>query len=350
MRRHAFPLAVLLIALLVTRQIYPYISGGEPTVMDGYVVEEVAAGLGGPTCLVWYDETTLLVCDRDEGQVLSLNITTDERRTVLAGLDRPHGLVLDGHIGFVSEAGVLASYTVGDDGRFTNRSVLVDGVPFKNHQTNAVNLLPNGTLLWHSGSTCNICDEDDPRNAALLWVNASTGDHGVLASGVRNSFDGVWVGGHGYFFTDNGRDWEGDHPPEELNFLKPGAWYGWPDDDPEHPVPEGSEAPIGKWTPHTSMNGIDVRPPSSNLPGLPPSEGFTLYATVYGSWNTVLPQGHEILRIDVRVGVESGDYTTEITRFAWDAGTPLPLVFHPNGTLYYATFGNGGSLFSIDAV
>jgi glucose/arabinose dehydrogenase len=350
MRRHAFPLAVLLIALLVTRQIYPYISGGEPTVMDGYVVEEVAAGLGGPTCLVWYDETTLLVCDRDEGQVLSLNITTDERRTVLAGLDRPHGLVLDGHIGFVSEAGVLASYTVGDDGRFTNRSVLVDGVPFKNHQTNAVNLLPNGTLLWHSGSTCNICDEDDPRNAALLWVNASTGDHGVLASGVRNSFDGVWVGGHGYFFTDNGRDWEGDHPPEELNFLKPGAWYGWPDDDPEHPVPEGSEAPIGKWTPHTSMNGIDVRPPSSNLPGLPPSEGFTLYATVYGSWNTVLPQGHEILRIDVRVGVEPGDYTTEITRFAWDAGTPLPLVFHPNGTLYYATFGNGGSLFSIDAV
>lgn len=350
MRRHAFPLAVLLIALLVTRQIYPYISGGEPTVMDGYVVEEVAAGLGGPTCLVWYDETTLLVCDRDEGQVLSLNITTDERRTVLSGLDRPHGLVLDGRLGFVSEAGVLASYTVGDDGRFTNRSVLVDGVPFKNHQTNAVNLLPNGTLLWHSGSTCNICDEDDPRNAALLWVNASTGDHGVFASGVRNSFDGVWVGGHGYFFTDNGRDWEGDHPPEELNFLKPGAWYGWPNDDPEHPVPEGSEAPIGKWTPHTSMNGIDVRPPSSNLPGLPPSEGFTLYATVYGSWNTVLPQGHEILRIDVRVGVESGDYITEITRFAWDAGTPLPLVFHPNGTLYYATFGNGGSLFSIDSV
>jgi len=28
----------------------------------------------------------------------------------------------------------------------------------------------------------------------------------------------------------------------------------------------------------------------------------------------------------------------------------LPLVFHPDGTLYYATFGNGGSLYAITAV
>jgi len=259
-------------------------------------------------------------------------------------------LALDGQTAYVSEAGALSSYTVEEDGTFANRTVLVEGIPFRNHQTTAVTLLPNGTLLWHSGSTSNICDENDPRNAALLWVNASTGEHGVLASGVRNSFDGVWVGGHGYFFTDNGRDWEGDHPPEELNHLKLGASYGWPDDDPEHPVPEGSEAPIGTWTPHTSMNGIDLRPPTSALPGLDPSEGFTLYATVYGSWNTLLPQGHEILRIDVHPGDQEGTYTTDISRFAWDAGTPLPLVFHPDGTLYYATFGNGGSLYAITAV
>ncbi len=233
---------------------------------------------------------------------------------------------------------------------FVNATVLVDGVPTGNHQSNAVDMMPNGTLVWHSGSTCNICQESDERNGALLWVNATTGEHGVLASGVRNSFDGVWVGGHGYFFTDNGRDWEGDHPYEELNFLKEGAAYGWPDDDPEHPVPEGTEAPIGTWTPHTSMNGVDLRPPTSPLPGLEPSEGFTLYATVYGSWNTLLPQGHEILRLDVRLSEETGSYTTEITRFAWDAGTPLPLAFHPDGTLYYATFGNGGSLFAITAV
>lgn len=350
MNRHLLPVVTLFVTLLLARQIYPYASGSEPTVVDGYQVDRVAGELGGPTCLVWANTSHLLICDRDDGQILSLNVLTDERRTLLDGLDRPHGLALDGDRVYVSEAGRLSVFTVDAAGVFVNGTSLVEGIPTGNHQTNSVDLLPNGTLLWHSGSTCNICDEEDERNGALLWVNATTGEHGVLASGVRNSFDGVWVGGHGYFFTDNGRDWEGDHPDEELNFLIEGAAYGWPDDDPEHPVPEGTEPPVGRWTPHTSMNGIDVRPPHSALPGLEPSEGFTLYATVYGSWNTLLPQGHEILRIDVRPSDDLNTYTTDITRFAWDAGTPLPLAFHPDGTLYYATFGNGGSLFTITAI
>ena len=347
MRRHLLAVALFLVALLLVRQIYPYVSGNEPTVVDGYEIHLVATDLGGPTCLVWVNHTHLMVCDRDSGAITELNIESDERRTLLSGLDRPHGLALGDGQAFVSEAGRLTAYNISQTGLFVDERVLVDGVPVGNHQTNAVNILPNGTLLWHSGSTCNICDEKDGRNAALLWVNTSTGEHGLLASGVRNSFDGVWVEGHGYFFTDNGRDWEGDHPPEEVNFMILGENYGWPEDEPQTPVPEGTQGPVGTWTPHTSMNGLDVRPAHSPLPGLSPTEGFTLYATVYGSWNTLLPQGHEILRIDVYPGDTEATYATEITRFAWDAGTPLPLVFHPDGTLYYAIFGNGGTLYAI---
>ena len=40
-------------------------------------------------------------------------------------------------------------------------------------------------------------------------------------------------------------------------------------------------------------------------------------------------------------------YTTDITRFAWDAGTPLPLYSIPTAPCY-ATFGNGGSLYTIE--
>ena len=39
--------------------------------------------------------------------------------------------------------------------------------------------------------------------------------------------------------------------------------------------------------------------------------------------------------IPTNLGEDNG-YTTDITRFAWDAGTPLPLAFHPDGTLYYS--------------
>ena len=343
MLRHLPPIAAALILLLVARQIYPYSSFNTPTVGDGYEIEVVATNLGGPTCLEWFDDSTLIVCDRDGGQIYALDLNMS--KTILVDdLDRPHDVAItDSHL-FVSEAGKLSRYVHdGQLGEIGNKTTLISNVPTGNHQTNAVNILPNGTLVWHSGSTCNICVEDDPRNGALLWVNGSTGEHGILASGVRNSFDGTWVAGIGYVFTDNGRDWEGDHPDEELNLLSEGGDYGWPDDDPSNPVPAGSIAPIATWTPHTSMNGVAVRPANSPLPG----GNSTIYATVYGSWNTILPQGHEIVRIDL--DSSNGKVVGTTSVFAEDVGTPLPITFHPNGDLYFAVFGSNGKLYKISA-
>ena len=343
MLRHLPPIVSVLVLLLVARQIYPYSSFNTPTVGDGFEIEVVATNLGGPTCLEWFDDSTLIVCDRDRGQIYALDLNMS--KTVLVDdLDRPHDVAItDSHL-FVSEAGKLSRYAHdGQLGEIGNKTTLISNVPTGNHQTNAVNILPNGTLVWHSGSTCNICVEDDPRNGALLWVNGSTGEHGILASGVRNSYDGTWVAGIGYVFTDNGRDWEGDHPDEELNLLSEGGDYGWPDDDPSNPVPAGSIAPIATWTPHTSMNGVAVRPANSPLPG----GNSTIYATVYGSWNTILPQGHEIVRIDL--DSSNGKVVGTTSVFAEDVGTPLPITFHPNGDLYFAVFGSNGKLYKISA-
>ncbi|MDB2637243.1 hypothetical protein N9Y01_01735, partial [Candidatus Poseidonia alphae] len=82
MRKHIMPMAILIVTLLVVRQVYPYVSGNDPSLVDGYSVEPVAQGLGGPTCLVWADDVHLLLCDRDSGQIIELNITSDERRTL----------------------------------------------------------------------------------------------------------------------------------------------------------------------------------------------------------------------------------------------------------------------------
>ena len=349
------PIVALLFFLFIAREIYPYADPLNPEVAEGFEIEKVATGFGGPTCLTWVSEDLLLMCDRDGGRILLLDATDGFRETVLiTGLDHPHGLHLTADHLFVSEEGVLAKYER-SNWTFNQRTNLIEGVPSGNHQTNAINAFPNGTLIWHSGSTCNVCAETDERNAALLWVDPATGEHGILASGVRNSFHGVWVENVGYLFSDNGRDWEGDHPREEINLLVNGAAYGWPDDDPDHPVPDGTVAPVATWTPHTSLNGLALRPDTSPLPGLNASEGqgFTLYATVYGSWNTVIPQGQEIVRIDftpmnTSVGEQPIDqWETKTTRFATDIGTPLPLAFAPDGSLYYATFGGGGALYRI---
>ena len=353
--RNTTPVVALMLFLLIAREIYPYTEPLNAEAADGFEIEKVASGFGGPTCMHWVEANLLLMCDRDGGRLLMLNASDDfSESTLLSGLNHPHGIHLTEEHLFVSEEGVLAKYNR-SGWNFEDRTTLISGVPSGNHQTNAINALPNGTLIWHSGSTCNVCEEKDERNAALLWVNPTNGDHGVLASGVRNSFDGVWVDGAGYVFSDNGRDWEGDHPREELNMLVGGAAYGWPDDDPDHPIPEGTLAPVATWTPHTSLNGLTLRPNGSSAPGLNAngSEGFTLYGTVFGSWNTLLPQGHEILRIDFTPtnatnATEPADqWDTHVTRFATDVGTPLPISFSPDGTLYYATFGGNGGLYRI---
>ena len=49
-----------------------------------------------------------------------------------------------------------------------------------------------------------------------------------------------------------------------------GAAYGWPDDEPETPVPEGTEAPVGTWTPHTLDERIGRSPASFSPPGALP--------------------------------------------------------------------------------
>lgn len=353
-RKHVLPVVFFLFFLLVAREIYPYVEPLNSEVIDGYDIEKIATGFGGPTCLEWADENHLLMCDRDGGRLLSLNASDGfSSTTLLSGLNNPHGIHISHQHVFISEESKLTRY---DNTNFTleNPTILVEGVPSGNHQTNAINAFPNGTLIWHSGSTCNVCEEDDSRNAALLWVDPDTGEHGILASGVRNSFDGVWVSDMGYLFSDNGRDWDGDHPDEEINLLVAGEAYGWPDDDPENPIPEGTLGPIARWTPHSSMNGMDVRPNTSTLPGLNASEGHTVYATVYGSWNTLLPKGHEIVRIDFTPAdtnstIPADQWDSKVTRFATDLGTPLPLRFGPDGNLYYATFGGGGSLYRITA-
>jgi glucose/arabinose dehydrogenase len=355
LRRHLTPVVMMIVFLLLARQIYPYSTPSNDMLVEGYSIDKVTDNLGGPTCLEWADQENLLVCDRDGDRIILLNSSNDFTHTIiLEGLDHPHGLHITTDYLFVSEAGILARYDRGIDWQLSNRTVLVDGIKTTNsHQTNAINALPNGSLIWHVGSTCNVCQEDDNRNAALLWVDPETGDHGVIASGVRNSFDGVWIESMGYVFTDNGRDWDGDHPPEEINLLIEGESYGWPDDEPETPVPEGTQGPIAIWTPHSLVNGIDLRPENSSLPGLNQGAGYTVYATVYGSWNTLIPKGNEIIRVDFTPAFTlDGNFSgwdSEVSVFAENLGTPLPITFGPSGDLYYATFGGDGTLYRISS-
>ena len=347
-------LIVLILVAGVIREVSPYIFKPKPSTLDEEIqIEEVANGLGKPTCLSWVSDEWLLICDTHTQSILALELSENifsEPQVVISNLNNPHGVLLWNDFEnntkkiFVSQAGSLNFWEItgGDtplEWELGNLETVVEGVATGNHQQNAIIEGPNNTLFWHSGSTCNVCEEEDERSATIIEINPANGNYSIIATGVRNSFDGVWVPEIGYIFTDNGHDWSGEsYPPEEINLLEIGGFYGWPNVTEENPVPLGSIPPIGNYTPHSSVNGIDLRPQNSSLPG----GNVTLYATVFGSWNTVIPVGKEIIRIDlIPDSSHPQGWGVEITGVIENLATPLPLTFHPNGDLYFAEYAHG---------
>ena len=110
MLRHIFPVVSLVFVLFVARQIYPYSSFNSPDVPEGYKIEVVEKNLGGPTCLEWFDASTLIVCDRDDGKIFTLDPNMN-RSILITGLDRPHDVAITEDNIFVSEAGKLSRYS-----------------------------------------------------------------------------------------------------------------------------------------------------------------------------------------------------------------------------------------------
>ena len=336
----------LLLGYIAYSALGVYLTRTDPIPQENHVVIDIEGNIGQATCMDWLDEKYLIVCDAGEGSVIVYTLSENQitkDTTLLSGLQNPHGIHIDNSTLYLSERGKLTAYPfTGDlpnEWNFTDSRILVEGIPAKNHQTNAVHAGPNGTLIWHSGSTCNVCQEDDDRNAALLMVNPDTGEHSILASGVRNSFDGAWIEDVGYVFTDNGRDWEGnDFPPEELNLLEIGADYGWPNDIPDDPVPNGTLGPIATFTPHSSANSIAVRPTNATIEGAEHS----LFVTVFGSWNANPATGGTIVRVDLFEDANSSQgWRGDTTVIVEDVFGVLPIAFHPNGDLWFANYMSG---------
>ena len=199
-------LVVTLLLLVAARQAWPYLFESEAKVVqEGTTLEIMAEDLGNPTCLHWVDENWLLVCDKG-GKIMALNLVDgmlSSPVTLLENLNSPHGALhwTDSNSSarlFVSQLGTLQAWDIlsGDNPSNWELSpphTLIEGVATGNHQQNSIMPGIDGNLIWHSGSTCNACDEEDWRSATLLDVDPWTGNHTLLASGVRNSYDGVWV-------------------------------------------------------------------------------------------------------------------------------------------------------------
>ena len=100
-------LSLIFVALLILQMVSPYLGWSDPDVEEGFAIEEVVSGIGGPTCLEWVSDSDLLVCDRDGDVIRLLNFDlssndwepTQDSFTLLTEVHEPHDiLILDDHI------------------------------------------------------------------------------------------------------------------------------------------------------------------------------------------------------------------------------------------------------------
>jgi glucose/arabinose dehydrogenase len=286
-------------------------------VPPGYQVTTYASGLVHPTAMAFGPDRRLYV-SQDTGEIVSVVRGTRRPRVFASKLVVPLGLLWhDGKL-YASESGRVQLFT-----RNGARRTIVRGLPFKEHQQDAIVAGPDGRLYLGSGSTCDSCVERDPRSAAILSFRPDGRDLRVVASGLRNPYGLAFVG-RTLYATVNGKDKLGDAEPAEMVVrIRQGANYGWPDCWPSYVLKRligscaGVTRPIAYLEPHSSADGIA-------------SWRGDLFVAEWGEYLSHAG-GRRIVRI------RRGHATT----FATGLDHPLALTVGPSRDLLVADWGRG---------
>ena len=230
------------------------------------------------------------------------------------------------------------------------------------HSTRTI-LFYKDKMYVSAGSSCNICDEKDPRRATVLEFNDDGTGQKIFASGVRNSVglavnpktNTIWA-------TNNERDSISDDlPPEKINDLGSGGDFGWPACYGNRiPDPAGLGGGA-KRCPKTIPPKVQIQAHSAPL-GLAFYEGSMfpseykgdLFVALHGSWNRHIPTGYKIIRVRIDdkgepKGVE--DFITgwlrpgETKHGVW-MGRPAGVVFGADGSMYISD-DSGGLIYRV---
>jgi len=323
-------------------------------VPDGLSLGLFARDLPNPRMLRFSDAGDLLVSSPRTGRILLLERDrdgdgrSDGTRTLIEGLERPHGL--DFHDGwlYVAETNGVGRIAF-DAATGETRGVyerIVDGLPGGgNHWSRTLRFGPDGWMYVSIGSDCNVCEESDPRRAAMLRFHPDGSGEEIVASGLRNSVGFDWQPDTGLLFaTDNGRDLLGDDfPPCELNQIRPGGFYGWPyangDRVPDPDFGAGHEdrvrdsiPPVHKFRAHNAPLGMTFLRASETPPAL---RGAALVA-LHGSWNRTKKDGYKVVSLhwDTDGNVSERDFLSGFLRDEDVIGRPVDVIQGPDGAIY----------------
>ena len=271
----------------------------------------------------------------------------DGHRVLFENLDGPHGLALhDGWL-YVAERTSISRVRFDSTTGTPNGSLepVLTGLTTDGfHQTKTIGIGPDGWLYLAHGSSCNACVEKDPRRATMMRLRPDGSSAEIHATGLRNSVGFDWAPWDGALYaTDNGRDLLGDDfPPDELNRIEQGRFYGWPYvngfgvADPDlggnyagDPVPTH---PVHGFRPHNAPLGIHF----VRAAKLPAGYERTALVALHASWNRSTPDGCKVVALRWRDDgtIEESDFLTGFLSDAGIIGRPAFVTEGPDGAIY----------------
>ncbi len=304
----------------------PYPRARRISVPRGYRAEVYARGLVQPTAMAYGPDGRLYVAQND-GRIVRVRPRTERPRTFAAGFDVPLGVAWRGRTLYVSAQGALDALRLTRSGAAGRRRTIVSGLPYELHQQDNVVLGRDGRLYLGSGSTCDACDEADPRSAAILSVRPDGSDLRVVARGLRNPFGLAVEPETGRLWASvNARDDLGEwNPAESVVRIRRGAHYGWPECWPNWRTRRMAGECRGV-TPH------DVYlEPHSAAGGMAFWNGV-LYVAEWGEYNDDL-HGRKVVRVNVE--------TRRARAFADGFEHPLAVAVDRQNALLVADWGRG---------
>lgn len=325
------------------------------TAPAGFNVSLFASGLLAPRVMAFAPDGTMLVTDLVDRTVVALpddnrDGVADRRVLVLSNLLFPNGLAFLNGALYVAQEDGLYKYTYEPKSyRASAGTRIMDFPTGGEHRTRSIFVSPDNVLYVSIGSSCNVCRENDERFATIWRVNPDGSNPTLIARGVRNTVFAAFDPEGRLWGNDMGRDEMGhDLPPDEINIIREGGVYGWPNCYGENvPDPEmatasdcvGLDIPAHMYAAHVAPLGITF----IDSKQFPADWQGDILSALHGSWDQVNPNGYTI----VRLHREGTTITQEEVVFSgWKRiiegqnpartayGRPTGLTFGPDGSLF----------------
>ena len=322
-------------------------------VPEGFRIGVFAEDVSGARGLRFTPRGDLLVSvpNSDRIELLEADLDgdgrSDGRRVVIDDLHRPYGM--DFHDGwlYIGETDAVGRirFDAANGATRGEYERLVTGIPDGGHWTRTLRFGSDGWLYLSIGSSCNVCDEEDPRRAAIVRYRADGSGEEIYATGLRNAVGFDWHPHTGELYAnDNGRDLLGDDfPPCELNRVEAGGFYGWPvangDRIPDPDLGEGEEdriqgsiAPVHSYPAHNAPLGLAF------IRGghVPPDYRGAALSALHGSWNRSEKDGYKVVSLHWQPdgSIEQRDFVSGFEVDDDVIGRPVDVAEGPEGAFY----------------